>query len=322
MSDHVTIIITTKNNEDIILNCLSSIKKQTCKATLSIIIADDNSSDKTELVVKAFDSKILFLKIKKKKGPAYNRNIALKYVKSEYILFMDSDCKISEDWIKNSLKIFKNFKNLGFLGGKIFFDEECKEIQSCGGEFDIGGTGWLSKDTNLGSRECFWLPSSCFMTKKSILDTIGGFDADYFYQYEDLDICWRANIMGFKVFYTDNLVAFHLLSYSVKKNLSNKFVTYHSKKNKIMTLIKNLESISFFKFFFWILIVSICELIFLREKTSIFNGNFVYPIKNYKLIMNKRHKVLQNRKLKDNEIAKYFFKSRFKLILICLGLIK
>ena len=69
MSDHVTIIITTKNNEDIILNCLSSIKKQICKAKLNIIIADDNSSDKTELVVKAFDPKILFLKIKKKKVP-------------------------------------------------------------------------------------------------------------------------------------------------------------------------------------------------------------------------------------------------------------
>jgi teichuronic acid biosynthesis glycosyltransferase TuaG len=101
----VDIILPVYNSEKFIIKTINSIINQTCDSW-RIIIIDDSSSDKTLKVVCdyykdfIYKKKILILKNSINRGQAYCRNLGLKYSKSEFIAFIDSD----DLWIKKKLE--------------------------------------------------------------------------------------------------------------------------------------------------------------------------------------------------------------------------
>ena len=81
----LSIIIPTKNEEKYLPNLLRSIKKQTFK-DYEIIVADNNSKDKTKKIAKRYGCKIV-------KGglPGKARNQGAKFAEGDILLFLDSD---------------------------------------------------------------------------------------------------------------------------------------------------------------------------------------------------------------------------------------
>ena len=106
MKNTVDIILPCFNCENTINATLKSVKSQSYKKWRLFII-DDGSQDKTFSKIKSYskNKKIKIIKIKKNKGAGFCRNLALKYSKSEYVAFIDSD----DIWKKNKLKIQLKF---------------------------------------------------------------------------------------------------------------------------------------------------------------------------------------------------------------------
>ncbi|MBI2018527.1 glycosyltransferase [Candidatus Daviesbacteria bacterium] len=107
--DLVSVVITTKNEEDAISNLLESITKQTYK-NIEIILVDNNSEDNTLKIARRF-----------KKVKVYNwgperssqRNYGAKKSFGEYLLFLDADMKLSPKVVEVCVKITKSKKNIG-----------------------------------------------------------------------------------------------------------------------------------------------------------------------------------------------------------------
>ena len=103
-SNKVDIILPVYNTKDFIIQTLKSIIKQTYR-NWRILIVDDASNDGTTELIKFFlnrnlcKKKFLFIKNKKNRGQAFCRNLALKYSKSKFIAFIDSD----DMWTNNKL---------------------------------------------------------------------------------------------------------------------------------------------------------------------------------------------------------------------------
>ncbi|MDZ7586176.1 MAG: glycosyltransferase family 2 protein [Patescibacteria group bacterium] len=91
----LTVIILTHNSRDLILNCLNSVKSAD-----EIIIVDDNSSDETLKLVESFRPTIIQHQLT---GFSSQRNLALKQVKTDWVLFLDSDETVP-------LKLFSEIK--------------------------------------------------------------------------------------------------------------------------------------------------------------------------------------------------------------------
>jgi glycosyltransferase involved in cell wall biosynthesis len=106
----VSVIVTTKNEEKNIANCLKSILKQAYK-NIEIIVVDNNSTDKTkEIVDDFFYPKISFFT----QGPerSSQRNFGVSKAKGEYILYLDADMILSKDVIKDCVTKIQNNPNI------------------------------------------------------------------------------------------------------------------------------------------------------------------------------------------------------------------
>lgn len=102
----VSIIVTTKNEEKNIANCLKSILKQTYK-NIEIIVVDNKSVDKTKQVISSFhNTNIHFFTY----GPerSVQRNFGVSKAKGKYILYLDADMILSKDVVKDCVDKFKN----------------------------------------------------------------------------------------------------------------------------------------------------------------------------------------------------------------------
>lgn len=88
----VSIILTVFNEELYVEKAISSILDQSL-SDWELIIVDDGSTDNTLNILNSFDDNRIMIISHENKGPGASRNIALKYVSGEYVMFLDGD-----DW--------------------------------------------------------------------------------------------------------------------------------------------------------------------------------------------------------------------------------
>ena len=152
----VSVIVTTKNNQDTIQSCLASIKSQSCK-NIELIVVDNNSRDGTEKIARQF-TKMVFTK-----GPerSAQRNFGISKAKGKYSMYIDSDQELERNVVKECVEACE----------KKGFDAIAVE------EDTIAGTFWskvraLERETFVGNE--FVVAARFF--KKSVFDKIEGFD--------------------------------------------------------------------------------------------------------------------------------------------------
>ena len=135
MNKRADIIIPAYNAEKTLDRTLQSLCKQTYK-NFKVLIVNDSSTDKTLEIAHEFDNKLdmSIINLKSNKGVSYARNIGIERTKEEYILFIDSDDAVDEEYVehlltadeKNDFVIIQYRRNIGEK--KPYIDGVTKEI--------------------------------------------------------------------------------------------------------------------------------------------------------------------------------------------------
>lgn len=90
----LSIIITFYNNQDYISDCINSLKRQR-NQNFDIIVVDDGSTDNSTQILKdelaTYEKDVNFIQLEKNTGHAHARNVALDYVETPYLMFLDGD---------------------------------------------------------------------------------------------------------------------------------------------------------------------------------------------------------------------------------------
>lgn len=296
----VDIIIVSHNNGDILNYCLDSIRKQSYK-TYKIYLIDNDSVDGTEQFIGKNYPEVIFLATPNK-GPAEKRNIGVSISNSTYILFMDSDAQVMKDWIEKAIKYMECHKNVGLLGGKIF----CKNggvIDSAGGiiarTFSALDNGYGKRDEGHydSFRRAGYLKSATLMARREMIESIGGFDEEYFYDFEDTDLGLRANISGWDVIYNPFLVSYHLGHYTMKK-MPRKQETFIHIRNKINTILKDYQfkTIAFYSPF--IFASFLYNSVFSKQRYETAKA-YLWNLLHTRNILEKRRIIQSKRKISD-----------------------
>lgn len=106
----VSVIITTKNEQDVIKRLLESLSRQVYK-NIEIILVDNNSTDSTKKIAKGFTKKVYDF------GPerSAQRNFGAGKAKGDYLIFLDADMRLSRKVIKECVEVMQKSKDIGAI---------------------------------------------------------------------------------------------------------------------------------------------------------------------------------------------------------------
>jgi teichuronic acid biosynthesis glycosyltransferase TuaG len=230
----VSIILPNYNSSKTIVATINSILQQTYK-NCELIIVDDCSDVKTKNILSKY-KKIKIFYLKKNKGAAFCRNLAIKKSKSDYIAFIDSD----DLWAKNKLKLQINFmqKNnylFTYTNYKTFkIDKPIKSTIQVPAKFNLNS---FIKNTSIAT--------STMIVKRSITSKIKFSNTkiceDYFYK------CQLLKKIGSAYCYPGYLTEYQIRKNSLQSNrIRNLYWIWRiNKKLNHFNIFKNLISIFF-----------------------------------------------------------------------------
>lgn len=210
-------------------------------------------------------------------GFAGGYNIGLKSVKADCYCLLNSDVKVTKNWLLPIIKGFEELPEAQIIQPKILDlkNEQFFEYAGAAGGF-LDKLGYpfcrgrifqaLEKDTGQYDdiKEIFWATGACMFIKSEVFWELNGFDADYFAHQEEVDLCWRAKNKGHKIFYIGASKVYHLGG-STLNNMNPK-KTFLNFRNSLYSIIKNLPlGKSFFIIFFRLVLDGIAAFRFLLQ---------------------------------------------------------
>lgn len=117
----ISVLMPAYNEENHILQSITSILKQSFQ-NLELIIVDDGSTDKTvEIIEKIKDSRLNLIKLPENKGNRYAINVAIKNARGKYLVRQDADDISLESRLEKQFDFMESNPDIGFSGGAIEF---------------------------------------------------------------------------------------------------------------------------------------------------------------------------------------------------------
>lgn len=257
---NVAVAILNYNGAEHIKKFLPSILQHSKEA--QVIIGDNASTDRSILVLQEEFPEVELIKLDRNYGYAGGYNKLIAQIEAEFILLVNSDIAVTENWLPPLLEILFEDQTIAAVQPKIlsYTNPSYFEYAGAGGGYmDKYGYPFcrgrifskVEKDQGQfdNTQQVFWASGACFLVRKSAFDAVGGFDASFFAHMEEIDLNWRLQKQGYKIMYTGMSTVYHLgggtLSYD------NPRKTYLNFRNSWLMLIKNLDEynrpIIFFK---------------------------------------------------------------------------
>ncbi len=240
----ISVIIVNYNGEKYLKNCINSLLNQTIN-NFEIIVVDNNSTDYSVDYLKNInDEKIKTLFLDKNYGFGVGNNRGFEIAKGKFIVILNNDTEVKEDFLENLIKPFKKDERIGMVAPLILFKYSPDTIDKAGGHliyFDglNRGRGCQEKVS-----EKYLIPgytlipdgcAACF--KRDLIEKYGFFDEDFFLYGEDTDLGLRYLRAGYRCYYEPEAVVYHM--HSATAGEYSKLKAYYVERNRVFVLIKN-----------------------------------------------------------------------------------
>ena len=210
----VSIVIPVYNQFEYTYNCLKSILMNSGECSYEVIIANDCSTDLTTQLGDVAKG-INIINNKDNLRFLLNCNNAAKYAKGEYLLFLNNDTQVQQDWLQPLIDLMKKDTTIGMVGSKLIYADGY--LQEAGGILWDDASAW-----NYGNRqnpndsefnfvhEVDYISGAAIMIRTKLWKEIGGFDERFVPAYcEDSDLAFEVRKHGYKVVYQPKSVVVH-----------------------------------------------------------------------------------------------------------------
>lgn len=309
----VSIIVISYNGLKWLEKCFSSITK-TKYSNLEIIFVDNGSENgvDAEYIKRNFseDKRIKTFYLKKNRGWAGGNNEGMKRATGKYLVFLSNDLKIENDWIDKLLKVANLGKNIGIVQANVHRLDDKKAIDSGMNYLDRFGYAYGFRPVTKPS-PVFFAEGMAFLMKRETVDEIGGLDEYFFMEYDDMDLCWRARMAGYEVYFAPDAVVYHAGGGTVgahyfERRSSN--VTQYL-RNHLVCLIKHYELKNLLVTLPATFLIEFCKIPFF-----LLTGNFSFAkastagffqfFRDLPIVLEKRKEVQKLRRVDDEKIMR------------------
>ena len=237
-SPKVSIIIVNYNGKELLQKCLDSLLKVNYD-NFEIILVDNNSTDgSVEFITKNYPS-LIIIKLDSNKGFAEPNNVAAKISKGKYLLFLNNDTVVTPNFISEMVKVMETDKKIAICQSLLLKPDG--SVDSSGDFIDHLGVVYNSKTKIDEIREVSSARGASMLVRSDIFEKLDGFDQKFFITFEDVDLCWRSWILGYRVLIIPTSIVYHEGGITIKKIKSE--IAFHGFKNQLAMKITNFEPI-------------------------------------------------------------------------------
>ena len=202
-----SIVIPVYNNLLYTLTCIVSILESAPSHAFEIIVADDQSSDRTAELVGAIGGLVRHVRNPTNLGFLENCNAAAAKAAGDVIVLLNNDTIVFPGWLDNLVEGLAAAEDIGLIGSKLLNGDGT--LQEAGGIFWDDGSAWnYGRDDDALLPEYNYLKSVDYISGASIAvpaplwRQLGGFDSLFAPAYcEDSDLAFRVRQAGFKTIY-------------------------------------------------------------------------------------------------------------------------
>jgi len=247
----VSVVIVNWNGRRYLEGCLSSVLAQTHPA-FEVVLVDNASTDgSVELVARRFPE-VRILRNERNLGFAAGSNIGIRATSGECVATLNNDAQADSRWLEELVAAMQGQEMVGMAASKMLFAHRPEVINSTGICLDPAGIAWDRRggewDAAEESRpiEVFGPCAGAALYRRAMLDQVGLFDEDFFCYLEDVDLAWRARLMGWRCLYVPTARVYHVHSGTGQEG--SPFKNYLLGRNKVWTIIKNYPSPELFLF--------------------------------------------------------------------------
>lgn len=218
---------------------------------VEVCVADNASSDAScDVVRKEFPS-VRLIELEENYGFAEGYNRALQQVDAEYAVLLNSDVEVTPHWLEPLLHFMEAHPEVAACQPKLLSRRNKEFFEyagAAGGYIDRYGYPFcrgrifetVEKDDGQYDTvmPVFWVSGAAFFVRLKDYREAGGLDGSFFAHMEEIDLCWRMRLQGWKLYAVPESVVYHLGGGSLPA--SNPRKTYLNFRNNLLMLHKNL----------------------------------------------------------------------------------
>jgi N-acetylglucosaminyl-diphospho-decaprenol L-rhamnosyltransferase len=253
-ADFLSVIVLNYNGRRWLRPCLDALAAQRGAPPFEVIVVDNASTDGSAEAVRdyiqgtaavvdkgAFEA-LHFVENGANLGFAAGNNAGARTARGAMLAFLNNDTVVEPDWLARLYRALTTQPQFALATSRLVFLDDPSTVDSAGdGYLRAGGAfkhgyGGRAEDARV-SREVFGACGGAFLTRRSVFEALGGFDERFFMVYEDVDLSYRARLLGFRCWYAADAIVRHAGSATL--GVASPAAVYYGQRNLEWTWLKN-----------------------------------------------------------------------------------
>jgi GT2 family glycosyltransferase len=228
----LSIVIICWNDLRVIRDCLRSIFEGTHTTSFEVIVSDNGSVDDSIEFIRKHYPTVRVIENQQNLGFARGNNAGIWASRGEYVLILNPDTVIHDGALDRFVEFANRHPEAGAFGCRVLNPDGTYQVSAR--LFPTIGRYWISAlglsrlssafvyeeyprwcgDTE---RPIDWQSGCCVMFRTDLLKKLRGFDEQFFYHFEEVDLCRRVWNSGRPILFTPDAVITHLGGQSVNR---------------------------------------------------------------------------------------------------------
>lgn len=236
---------------DILSECLAFVYERTSDIAFEVIVADDQPHDDGSLGrAKERFPEIQIVETGGGKGMGVGCNRGLEVARGKYGFLLNNDVEVAEDWLPPLLNLMEGDASIGACQPKVRSLKERTRFDyggAAGGMIDLLGFTFCrgrifeAVEEDQGqydqSVDIFWAIGGAMFVRMSCLERTGMMDEAFVMHMEEIDLCWRFHLAGYRIVSVPGSLVYHYGGFSLGAESFRK--TYFNHRNQLVMMLKN-----------------------------------------------------------------------------------
>ena len=251
MAKRVAVIILNWNGEKLLREFLPSVVKNTNTDLGRVVVVDNHSTDGSWRCLEQEFPDVERVLFEDNFGFAGGYNRAIEMIKAEYVVLLNSDVEVAPGWLEPLVAVLDRDERVAAVQPKILAYRDKKMFEyagAAGGYIDYLGFPFCrgrvmdTTEQDYGQYDdevdVFWATGASLCIRRDVYRAAGGLDEAFFAHMEEIDLCWRIHLAGYRIAVVPQSTVYHLGGASL--DAANPRKTYLNFRNNLLMLHKNL----------------------------------------------------------------------------------